>query len=187
MEEELLKGLRGLAKGGTLQTSRRVGGGITFVGFRTVSARELLDLANKHGCRFTIPLNPNSRELSVHFQSIEDVDNLGPPSSSTESEENQIATVCHAELMSSSRSGNTVLLKFVSNSLRSESLQTVLNIATVINVVVSSSGFSVIVAKPSDSKTSLYFLKRRAEIKSSIPKLKERKAGKHPRRPKKWL
>ena len=190
MEDELLNGLRGLAKGGctSLQTSRRVGGGITFVGLRSVSGRELLDLANKHGCRFTIPLNANSKELSIHFQTIEDIENINTVSSSTESEENQIATVCHAELMSSSRSGNTVALKFVSKGIRSESLQSVINIPTVINVIISSSEFSVIIAKPSDSKTSLYFLKRRSEIKSASPiKRKTHLAQKTTRRKRRWF
>lgn len=187
--EEILRGLRALANGActSLQTSRRVGGGITFIGLRTIGGRELVELANKHGCRFTIPMNANTKTLSIHFQAIEDVEQIGPSAASSESEENQIATVAHAELMSSSRSGNTVLLKFVSKGIRSEALQTILNISTVINVVISSSGFSVVIAKPSDSKTSLYFLKRRSELKTGVPIQRRKIAAKTPRRRRTWL
>lgn len=189
MEDQLLEGLRSLAKGaGSLQTSRRIGGGITIMGLRSVTGRELSDLANRNGCRFTVPMSSNTKTVSIHFQTIEDVE-ASSPLMSSDSEENQIATVAHAELMSSSRSGNTVLLKFVAKGLRSEALQSILTIPTVINVTISASEFSVIIAKPSDSKTSLYFLKRRSEIKASAPRSRK-KSGANKisrRRPARWM
>lgn len=135
------------------------------MGFKSVPCRELLDIATKHGYRFTVPLTQDASNVTIHLHAIDDISSTSHPvGASSDSEENQIATAAQAQLEERTASGNTILLTFKAAELRSETINAITNIQTVINITVRATCFTVLLAKPSDSKTSLFYLKRRSQI-----------------------
>ena len=176
MESTLIEDVKTLS-GNTvsLETSNRLGGGLTVVGFRSILAQALLKIAQTHGYKFVIPFHRPA--VTICFERIEDVlPNDITPMATVDSVENRIATISKGELKSKNESGNVIMLTFNTKQLRSEDLFQIFSVPSVINVLITKDHFSAIIAKPSDSKTSLYFLKRQeraVQIPRSVSKAKK--------------
>ena len=173
-----------------IQTSRRIGGGLTLTGLRTIQASVLLQICHREGYKFSIPISKDNKCLTINLQSIDDITSAKRDSivlHHQDNEEDRIVFVSNAELVSKTRSGNTTLLKFTCDELNSDTLLDINTIETVITTNVYGTGFSVIVAKPSDSRTSLFFLKRHSKVsQNNRPSRASKIARKRPSQKSKW-